>query len=52
MANVSFRQVAYLLGGINSASGMAKAEGIAWPPAPTISLRQMLSFFGSRPFQV
>jgi pimeloyl-ACP methyl ester carboxylesterase len=31
---------------------MAKAEGIAWPPPPAISLRKMLFFFVGRPMQV
>ena len=48
----SFRQVAYLLGGTYSASGMAKAEGVAWPPPPTISVREMLLFILSRPMQI
>jgi hypothetical protein len=52
MAFTSFRQVAYLLGGTYSASTMARAEGIAWPSASVISLRQMLSFFAFRPLRV
>jgi len=40
----TFRQLATLLGGTYSASSMAAAEGIHWPPPPSISLRQMLSF--------
>ena len=44
MAYPTFRQLATLLGGTYSASSMAAAEGIHWPPPPNISLRQMLSF--------
>jgi hypothetical protein len=52
VAYSSFRQVAYLLGGTYSASSMAQAEGLQWPPPPAISLRSMLSYFSSRPMQV
>jgi pimeloyl-ACP methyl ester carboxylesterase len=44
MAYPTFRQLATLLGGKYSASSMAAAEGIHWPPPPSISLRAMLSF--------
>jgi pimeloyl-ACP methyl ester carboxylesterase len=44
MTHPTFRQLATLLGGTYSASSMAEAEGIHWPPPPSISLRRMLSF--------
>jgi len=44
MTYPTFKQLATLLGGTFSASSMAAAEGIKWPPSPTISLRTMLSF--------
>jgi len=44
VAYPTFRQLATLLGGKYSASSMAAAEGIHWPPPPSISLRKMLSF--------
>jgi pimeloyl-ACP methyl ester carboxylesterase len=44
MAYPTFRQLATLLGGKYSASSMAAAQGVKWPPAPDISLRDMLSF--------
>jgi pimeloyl-ACP methyl ester carboxylesterase len=40
----TFRQLATLLGGTYSASSMAVAEGLSWPPAHSISLRGLLSF--------
>jgi pimeloyl-ACP methyl ester carboxylesterase len=44
VAYPTFRQLAALLGGTYSASSMAAAEGIRWPPPPSISLRGMLTF--------
>lgn len=44
MGYPSFRQLSALLGGMYSASSMARAEGVHWPPPPSISLRAMLSF--------
>lgn len=52
MSYTSFRQIAYILGSTYSASTMAEAEGIHWPPPPAISLRGMLSFVLSRHMQV
>jgi pimeloyl-ACP methyl ester carboxylesterase len=40
----TFRQLGTLLGGTYSASSMAAAEEIQWPPAPTVALSTMLSF--------
>ncbi len=40
----TFRQLGTLLGGTYSASSMAAAEGIQWPPSPRILLSTMLSF--------
>jgi hypothetical protein len=44
MTYPTLRQLGTLLGGKYSASSIAAAEGIRWPPSPTISLRSMLSF--------
>jgi pimeloyl-ACP methyl ester carboxylesterase len=40
----TFKQLATLLGGTYSASSMAVAEGIKWPPSPSILLSTMLLF--------
>lgn len=48
MALLSLSHVADLLGGTCSASSMAGAEGLPWPPPPTISLRSMLSYASQR----
>jgi pimeloyl-ACP methyl ester carboxylesterase len=52
MTSSSFRQTGYLLGGVYTASSMAKVEGFPWPPPPAISLLNMLRFIVGKPMQV
>lgn len=52
MNHSSFRQVAFILGVEPSASALAGAEGVAWPPPPAVSVRKLLEFIVSRPIPI